>query len=211
MLFFTQSYGYLFQKIAPIVESIKLIFDRSLCTTHTIRNVILNEIVLKNLREVIQYVSQHEARFIQEAADRDVQDRDQEFARQRNKLAKTEQRIAELDNIIKHLYEDNISGKLSDERFIKMSRDYEFEQDNLKSVADVLRQEVRQKEQQKTNVKAFIQTVKQYTDMQKLDAALLREFIDRIEISHAEKRAKTREVTIVYNFIGAFDFTRAIE
>ena len=91
--------------------------DRSLCTTHTIRNVILNEIVLKNLREAIQYVSQHEARFIQEAADRDVQDRDQEFVRQRNTLAKTEQRIAELDNIIKHLYEDNISGKLSDERF----------------------------------------------------------------------------------------------
>ena len=83
--------------------------------------------------------------------------------------------------------------------------------EKLKHEQDVLRQEVKQKEQQKTNVKAFIQTVKKYTDMQELDAALLREFIDRIEISHAEKHAKTREITIVYNFIGAFDFTRAIE
>lgn len=47
--------------------------------------------------------------------------------------------------------------------------------------------------------------------MQELDAAVLREFIDRIEVSHADKKSKTREITIVYNFIGAFDFTRAIE
>ena len=61
------------------------------------------------------------------------------------------------------------------------------------------------------NVKAFVAAVKKYTDMQELDAAVLREFIDRIEVSHADKKSKTREITIVYNFIGAFDFTRAIE
>ncbi len=54
-------------------------------------------------------------------------------------------------------------------------------------------------------------TIRLYTDMQDLDAAVLREFIDRIEVSHADRKAKTREITIVYNFIGAFDFTRAIE
>ena len=92
-----------------------------------------------------------------------------------------------------------------------MKRDYELEQDNLKSMADVLRKEVKQKEQQKTNVKAFVQTVKKYTNLQELDASVLREFIDCIEISHAERNAKTREITIVYNFIGAFDFARASE
>lgn len=53
--------------------------------------------------------------------------------------------------------------------------------------------------------------MKKYTDMQELDAAVLREFIDRIEVSHVDRKSKTREITIVYNFIGAFDFTRAIE
>lgn len=101
--------------------------------------------------------------------------------------------------------------KLSDDRFIKMSHDYELEQSNPKSVAEVLRMEPKQQEQQKINAKAFVAAVKKYTDMQKLDATLLREFIDRIEVSHADRKTKTREITIVYNFIGAFDFARAID
>ena len=163
---------------------------KDLCTTHSIKNVVLYEIVLKNLRETIDYVTEYEAEFVQEAA---------------------ESRIAELDNLFKHLYEDNVTGKLSDERFIKMSHDYELEQSNLKAMAEVLREEIKQQEKQKTNVKAFISAVKKYTDMQQLDAAMLREFIDRIEVSHTDKKSKTREITIVYNFIGAFDFERAKE
>lgn len=181
------------------------------CTTHTIRNVVLHEIVLKNLREAIAYVSENEAKFMQEAADITIQERNAEFARKREIFSKAEQRIAELDRIISRLYEDNVSGKLTDERFIKLSHDYELEQSNLKSMADVLRKELKHHEQQKTNAKAFVAAVRKYTDMQELDATVLREFIERIEVSHAERWAKTREITIVYNFIGAFDFSRAIE
>mgnify|MGYP000797680305 FL=1 len=184
---------------------------KDLCTTHSIKNVVLHEIVLRNLREAISYVSEHEAEFIQDAAESDMRDRDAEFVRKRETLAKADTRIAELDRIISRLYEDNVIGKLSDERFIKMSHDYELEQSNLKAMAEVLREEIKQQEKQKTNVKAFISAVKKYTDMQQLDAAMLREFIDRIEVSHTDKKSKTREITIVYNFIGAFDFTRAIE
>ena len=184
---------------------------KDLCTTHSIKNVVLHEIVLRNLREAIAYVSEHEAEFAQEAAESDMRDRDAEFVRKRETLAKADTRIAELDRIISRLYEDNVIGKLSDERFIKMSHDFELEQSNLKSMADVLRKDLKQQEQQKTNVKAFIAAVKKYTDLQELDAAVLRAFIDRIEVSHVDKKSRTREITIVYNFIGAFDFTRAIE
>lgn len=184
---------------------------KDLCTTHSIKNVVLHEIVLKNLREAIQYVTQHEAKFVQEAADSSLRERDAEFSRKRDTLAKAESRIVELDNIFKHLYEDNVTGKLSDDRFIKMSRDYELEQENLKFMAAALRKELKQQEQQKNNVKAFVSTVKKYTDMQELDASVLREFIDHIEVSHVDKKSKTREITIVYNFIGAFDFARAID
>lgn len=184
---------------------------KDLCTTHSIKNVVLHEIVLRNLREAIEYVTQYEAEFIQEAADSRLRERDAEFSRKRETLSRAESRIAELDNLFKHLYEDNVTGKLSDERFIKMSRDYELEQENLKSMAEVLREEIKQQEKQKTNVKAFISVIKKYTDMQELDASILREFIDRIEVSHTDKKSKTREITIVYNFIGAFDFERAKE
>ena len=184
---------------------------KELCSTHTIHNVVLYEIVLKNLREAIQYVRAHEAEFMREAADNDMRDRDAEFGRKRDAFSKAEQRIAELDRIISRLYEDNVTGKLTDERFIKLSHDYELEQSNLKSMAEILRKELKHQEQQKTNAKAFVAAVRKYTDLQELDATVLREFIERIEVSHAEKRARTREITIVYNFIGAFDFNRAIE
>lgn len=123
---------------------------------------------LRNLREAISYVSEHEAEFIQDAAESDMRDRDAEFVRKRETLAKADTLIAELDRIISRLYEDNVIGKLSDERFIKMSHDYELEQSNLKAMAEVLREEIKQQEKQKTNVKAFIAAVKKYTDMQSL-------------------------------------------
>ena len=115
------------------------------------------------------------------------------------------------------LYEDNISGKLSDERFIKLSRDYELEQTNLTNLVEHLRQEVKEQEKQKVNVRQFIAAVRKYTDMQQLDASVLREFVDKIYISEVytpdenEPRIKVREIEIVYNFIGAFDFEEARE
>ena len=66
-------------------------------------------------------------------------------------------------------------------------------------------------EQQKTNVKAFIAAVKKYTDMQELDATVIRKFIDRIEVSQADRKTKQQAITIVYSFIGAFDFSRAAQ
>ncbi|MGO5028368.1 recombinase zinc beta ribbon domain-containing protein [Candidatus Agathobaculum pullicola] len=98
--------------------------DRALCTTHSIRRVVLEEIVLRNLREAIAYVSQYEDDFIQQAADQSLREQNKELVQKRDDLSRSQKRIVELDVIIKRLYEDNISGKLSDERFIKLSRDY---------------------------------------------------------------------------------------
>ena len=184
--------------------------DRALCTTHSIRRVVLEEIVLRNLREAIQYVSQHEDDFIQQAADQSLREQNKELVQKKDDLSRSQKRIAELDVIIKRLYEDNISGKLSDERFIKLSHDYELEQMNLTNIVETLRQEIRKQEQQKVNVKQFIAVVRKYTDMQQLTASVLREFIDHIEVSQTDKQTKTREIKIVYNFIGAFDFEQAM-
>ena len=126
-------------------------------------------------------------------------------------MKKAESRVTELDDIIKRLYEDNINGKLTDERFVKLSRDYEREQDNLKSVIEVKRKELVEQEKNRINVKSFIATTKKYTDLKELDATVLREFISKIFVSENDKKTKTRELRIVYNFVGAFDFDSAIE
>ncbi|GHU87756.1 recombinase [Clostridia bacterium] len=185
--------------------------NRGNCTTHTIRNVVLEEIVLRNLREAIGYVSRYESEFIREAADISLREQDRELAKKRGTLEQSEKRITELDNIIKRLYEDNISGKLTDERFIKLSGDYEREQSNLKATADALRKDLKGQEQKKGNVKNFIAATKKYTDLQTLDATVLREFIDKIYVSAMDRKSKTREIEIVYNFIGAFDFGAVVE
>jgi len=178
---------------------------------HTIRNVVLEEIVLRNLREAIAYVSQYEAAFIREASDNSMREQDRELAAKKDALTKTEKRIAELDLIIKRLYEDNVTGKLTDERFVKLSRDYEREQDEQKAVIEATQRELKEQERSRTNVKSFIAATKKYTDLQELDATVLREFIDKIYVSAVDKNAKTREIKIVYNFIGAFDFQAATE
>ena len=85
---------------------------------------------------------------MQRAADQSLRERDKELAQKKDTLAQSQKRIAELDVIIKRLYEDNISGKLSDERFIKLSRDYELEQTNLTNLVEHLRQEVKEQEKQ---------------------------------------------------------------
>ena len=177
---------------------------------HSIRRVVLEEIVLRNLREAISYVTQYEDDFIQQAVEQSLRARDKA-------LAQSEKRIVELDVIFKRIYEDNISGKLSDDRFIKLSRDYEQEQEQLKAVVETLGREVKQQEQKKTNVRKFISVVKKYTDMTQLDATILREFVEQIRVSDTyttdeqQKRVKIREIEIVYNFIGAFDFEGARE
>lgn len=165
----------------------------------------------------IMNVTQYEDDFIQRAAERSLRERDKALAQKKAVLAQSEKRIAELDVIFKRIYEDNISGKLSDERFIKLSRDYEQEQAQLKAVVETLGREVKQQEQKKTNVRKFISVVKKYTDMTQLDATILREFVEQIRVSDTyttdeqQKRVKIREIEIVYNFIGAFDFEGARE
>ncbi|MBO8458075.1 MAG: DUF4368 domain-containing protein [Spirochaetes bacterium] len=73
----------------------------------------------------------------------------------------------------------------------------------------VLKKDVQKQEKEQINIKSFIGIAKKYTDIQELDATILREFISKIYVSAYDRKSKTREIQIVYNFIGAFDFDRA--
>jgi DNA invertase Pin-like site-specific DNA recombinase len=187
---------------------------RDLCDSpHQIRSAALKEIILKNLREAIAYVSRYEGEFIREAAEKTMQAHDKGLSADKQALVRAEKRVDELDGIIKRLYEDNLSGKLTDERFMKFSRDYESEQEKLKTAIEAMRCEVNQREQKRINTKHFIAAAKKYTDIKDLDGAVLREFISKIEISATPKYSKKqpRAIGIEYNFIGDFDFNAALD
>ena len=84
----------------------------------------------------------------------------------RSQLVDSEKRITELDAIFKRLYEDNISGKLSDERFQKLSADYEKEEQELKVLASSLRKEVELEESKSADVDRFLSVVERNTALQ---------------------------------------------
>ena len=81
----------------------------------------------------------------------------------------------------------------------------------MKALAGTLRKEIAAREEKKTDARNFVAVTKKYTDLQELDATVLREFIERIYVYEKDKQTNTQELQIVYNFIGAFDFMQAAE
>ncbi|MGL5435468.1 MAG: DUF4368 domain-containing protein [Lachnospiraceae bacterium] len=180
------------------------------CTMHYIRNIVVEQIIMENLKEVIGYISNYEDEFVQSVMDADVRQRNKELSQKRRKLVEMQARIKELDNIFQRIYEDNIGGKLSDERFMKLSKGYEDEQHTLQNETASLEQELTQEDRKTINVDRFITIVKKYTNMTELTPEILREFIDRIIIHAPDKSSGKRlqEVEIIYNHIGTFEHAK---
>ena len=139
--------------------------------------------------------------------DSDMRQRNRELSQKKKRLAEVQKRIGELDTIFQRIYEDNIIGKLSDERFMKMSKGYEDEQHTLQAEADEIQSELQQEEKKSVDVKRFLAIVKKYTDLTELTPEILREFIDKIIVHAPDKSSGRRlqEIEIIYNHIGEFD------
>jgi len=170
------------------------------------------ELLLDNLREIVSFVSQHEDRFVQMVMDTDMKQRNRDLAKKKKLLTDAEKRIVELDNIIKRLYEDNITGKLTDERFRKLSQDYEEEQRSLKEQVVLIREEVETAEGKCANVNRFLSVVKQYTEIPELTPHILHEFVEKIVVHNAtdphSRVNRRQEINIYYKGIGVLEMTK---
>lgn len=174
------------------------------CSIHFIRQAALSGLVLDHLKQTIQFVQDFEDEFVRAVMDKSLMDQKKELSQKRRELAQAERRIAELDTLFQRIYEDNISGKLTDERFSKLSTSYEAEQRTLTDRANLLHSELDQEQEQAVNVAQFIALVRKYTNIQELTPAVLNEFIERI-IVHSPDRStghRTQKIDIVYNFVG---------
>ena len=189
---------------------------KQVCSTpHSIRTVILEELILQNLREIVSFARIHENRFVQMVMDMDVKERNKGLAKKRKLLSESEKRITELDMIFKRLYEDNISGKLTDERFHKLSTDYEAEQAGLQAQAAILREEIEEAEGKSANVDRFLSVVRQYTDIPELTPRILHESVEKIVIHAAtnphSKINRRQEVDIYYKGIGILEMSKVFD
>ena len=101
-------------------------------------------------------------------------------------LEQVQSRIAELSRYIKRLYEDNVNGKISDERFMEMSADYEAEQRELKDRAAALQDELDKAQEATVNAEKFMSIVRKYLSIEELTHTLLREMVEKIVVYECE-------------------------
>lgn len=179
--------------------------NRGSCTsTHYVRVDFLEQVVLGEIRRLTKFASLYEDEFLkavighsQQAAETDRKLKEKEL---KSLLARDE----ELDGLFERIYEDNVSGKLSDDRFAKMSRRYEGEQKELAEKIKKLRSEIEKQSSQAMTTDMFISLVRKYTRARKLTPRMLNELVEKIEVYHAEKIDGVWEqrLRIHYNCVG---------
>jgi hypothetical protein len=176
--------------------------DSSECSAHYIRTCVLTEIILGELNQLSQFVKDNEDEFVRKAISNTVTAQDSEMQTARKTLKQAEKRINELDNLFERLYEDNISGKITDERFATMSARYEAEQSKLKANAVKLSETISRKEQKKNDVMNFVHIVKKYEEFTELTPEIMHELIDKIIIHAPEggRANRTQQVDIIFRF-----------
>ena len=174
---------------------------------HYIQKSALIEIISDKLRQTIQ-----EAHFNQEAFLKKLEQQSQaQFSkdnkRQRQQLQKDEYRSKEIDNIIQKLYEDNLLGKISNERFVKLSQSYEEEQKQLQTSISDLTEKLAKQQEDSLNISKFMARISKYTELPKLTVEIVNELIDKIVIQKptGTKRNRIIQVDIYYNFIGTLN------
>ena len=147
--------------------------DTSLCTSHYISDKILQVIVLENIQRVISYIKSYEDLFIQEQLAKSAQDEIKKISINKKELEKAKSRIIEIDNLFMHIYEDNVSGKISNDRFRNLSFNYDKEQQELKIKIEQLSKDIENTEKKDTDITQFISNVKKYTEITELTPEIL--------------------------------------
>ena len=177
------------------------------CTQHYIREDALKQLVLKQLQHFLSYLQQFEHVFIRQQIDATLAERRYELSAKQKQIEKDEKRIKELDRLFRKIYEDNVNGKLNDERFYKLSDGYEAEQEQLKQEIEALTAEVSEADTEATNVAKLIAVTKKYTRIDELTPEVLNAFVDKIVIHEREKKdgKRTQQIDIHYSYVGIVD------
>ena len=182
--------------------------DTSACTSHYISDEALQIIVLDNIQRVVSYMKDYEDLFIKEQLAKSTQDEIKKISKSKKELEKAKNRIIEIDNLFMHIYEDNVSGKISDDRFRNLSFNYDKEQQELKTKIEQLSKDIDNTEKKDTDITQFISNVKKYTEIAELSPEILNELIEKIVIHQQEKNngKKVQEIDIYYRGVGIISF-----
>ena len=179
--------------------------NRGTCgSTHYVRVDFLEQVVLGEIRRLTKYAGLYEDDFLKEVIGHSRQAEETERRLKEKELKSLLARDDELDGLFERIYEDNVSGKLSDDRFAKMSRRYEEEQKELSEKIKKLRSEIEKQSSRATSTGMFVSIVRKYTRARKLTPRMLNELVEKIEVYNAEKidGEWVQRLRIHYNCMG---------
>ena len=177
------------------------------CSQHYIRTEVVRKLVLETIKAVSDYVITNEEEFINRIYSSSRDKQKESIKSLKRKIAQDTKRVNELNMLMKKLYEDNISGKLSDKRFEFMLSEFENEQDTLEISMENAKAEIEKYESDTVRADKFIELVKRYTDFSELTTPMLNEFVEKILVHEADYSSgeRVQEVEIYLNFIGKFE------
>ena len=180
---------------------------RKCSSTHYIRLDFLEQVVLYEVHRLACFANEYENDFIKAMVGRSAKVAENDRVRKKRELDGLLARDKELDMLFERLYEDNVSGKIDDARFAKMSKRYEQEQGENAKKIKALRLELKKLEDKRMDVDTFLETVRRYTDATAITKRMVAELIEYIEVYPAVKEdgVTNQRVTIHYNCIGAFE------
>lgn len=178
------------------------------CTaTHYIRLDFLEKVVLGEIRRLTKFAGQYEDDFVKAVIGHSKRTLEQDNQQKQKELNTLLARDKELDRLFERMYEDNATGKISDDRFSKMTKRYEEEQGDITVRVKILKAELSQESGQLMTTDSFISTVRKYTRAKTITPSMINELIDHIDVYHAEKvdGEKTQRLVIHYNCVGAIE------
>ena len=176
------------------------------CTIHYIKTSTIEKLILTAIREVSAYVREDEKEFIRIVRDAASAGQEQTAREQKKRLRQVEKRIAELDELIRKLYEGNATGKIPDKHFNRLLVEYDTEQNALEQEAAELKEGITAQAEDGMRAQRFVSLVRRYTNFDELTAPMLNEFIEKVVVHEADKSTGDRrqKVDIYFNFIGCF-------
>ena len=178
--------------------------NKDKCSGHYIREVVLEREVWKHIREVISVVTRYEAYFRSEMEQKLRLQSEEKLRVARKRMAQAEKRIGELDRLFLRSYEDNVSGKIDDERFAMLNRNYTEEQKKLKEEVISLQQEIEEQERKAEDLEQFIQRVKRNSELTELTPYALHELVKAVYVEAPDKSSGKRKqkIHICYDLVG---------
>lgn len=180
---------------------------RGSCTIHYIRDVVLERIVTEAISELSDFIRSYNSVFMYLLAQKKGKSNHNREKLLQSTIESSKKRILDLDKLFSRIYEDNINGKLSDERYSRMAYEYESEQKELAIKVAECEKQLIELQKQTVDMKMLYQGLSEFTEMKELTPLVVNKLIEHIEIHNNEKKHSHNNVKVDINFtaIGLFD------